>query len=366
MNKVRILIFGDISLMHMNEKSFSYGPIMQRLIRNSDLVVGNLECPITSSKKKKPYQAVNLFADSSKLSLLNDFTAVSLANNHIQDYGNEGIVDTIKALDACHISHFGVGATKNDALEPFLAQCGYMKLAIFGATRYANANKNEWGTASDDSVALYKKIKEYKQKGYFVIVFMHWGYEYVRIPSPRERRIGHRCIDSGADFVIGSHPHIYQGIEEYKGKSIVYSLGNAIFHSSVFEGLSFIPNDPRLFTSYAINLAVDSELNYQVNVFGYHTSNKEIELLVKEGNERIKKDIAKISSPLQNGISWLYLKEYYSQTANISRQNVKVRNQFQHAKRLSLKDRLALYMQANSQDIKNRIWGLISNLFNER
>lgn len=356
---MKLLFAGDISLHNIDSINFEYSNNFKQLLETCDFVIGNLECPITDNSIKEENQAINLSAPISSSVLLEPFQIVSLANNHIRDFKEEGIKDTINALEQKGIRYFGVGKTQKEAIKALKIEKNGIKFALFGATRYANASKyNDGGTAKDSIPVLIKQIRQLKRESFFVIPYFHWGYEYVRIPSPRERKIAHRCIDAGADLVIGSHPHIYQGIEEYKGRKIVYSLGNYIFHSSVFKNLCTVDNDPRLNESFVVTVDVEKDFSYKLNIFGYTTDDTGVRLYNKNMNKIIIDEIKKVSS-IFRGSKLKYVKEYYAQSNRISTQNIKVRKKFQHIDYKSIENKFRIYSTANFQDIKNRLANLI-------
>lgn len=360
---MNIVFTGDICLNNINQKSFSYDDKYKKIVKESDILVGNLECPITDSNIKKGLQVKNLSATYDTLELLNDFDVVSLANNHIQDFCNQGINDTITALNSKCIAYFGVGKDINEAVTPYTYENDKKKIAIFGATRYANQNGENYGTIKDSSIKLYKSIKEYSKRGYFVIVYFHWGYEYVRIPSPRERRLAHKAIDYGANIIIGAHPHIYQGIEKYKGRTIIYSLGNFIFASKNFIGHSPILNDDRLRNSFLVKIVLKSDYSYHVECLGYEISDEGVRMYDEQENESLLEQIKFISKDLKSINSLAYLQSYYKQAYNISQQNIKVREKFQNASQLALHKKISLYFSANYQDILNRLFAILIKLF---
>ena len=357
---MRITFVGDIALSRANYLSFKYDDRVKELFNNSDYVIGNLECPITRCTNKKPLQAINLSADKESLRLIDGVDIVSLANNHIQDYGNEGIFDTIDAISERKIRYFGIGRNEQEALAPFIFGTKSLKIAIIGATRYANAKLSEWGTSSDTSPLLFSNIQKLKKEGYFVIVYFHWGYEYVRIPSPRERRIAHKTIDCGADFVVGSHPHVFQGIEQYNGKTIVYSLGNFIFHSSLFYGMAPDSNDDRLFNSFIVSIDIKGNMEYSYNIFDYSISDNGISLCSDDSHHKFIEELTTISNDLKGKN---YLANYYKQSYAISRQNVKIREEYQKASSLTPFQRLSLYRNANFQDACNRLAGFFISIY---
>lgn len=356
---MKISFFGDASLYNIDYSNFKYCNKFHDLTKSTDFNIVNLECPITNIIEKEENQAVNMASPEESVSLLKPFNIVSLANNHIRDYKTKGIVDTLNVLNKNEIKYFGIGENQKDAIKPLLIEKDGYKLAFFGATRYANASLEKGlGTAKDSFLLMKKQIKQLKKEGYFVVPYFHWGYEYVRIPSPKERRLAHKCIDAGADVVIGSHPHIYQGIEEYKGKTIVYSLGNFIFHSSVFKGLAPVEDDPRLNESFVFSITINKDLSYKTEIYGYETNDHGIVFYDQKNNNSLIKEVEKISE-IFKASKMSYLKAYYNQAYDISKQNIKVRKEYQSIDKQSFKNKLLIYKTANMQDIKNRIAGVL-------
>jgi hypothetical protein len=352
---MRLNFFGDISLFNIDYSSFKYCNGFSELVDSADFNIGNMECPITNIDFKEENQAINMSAAKESIHLLKPFQIVSLANNHVRDFKEQGIIDTISVLEENNIKYFGVGKTQKEAIEALLIEKDGYKLAFFGATRYANASPEKGlGTAKDSFSLMKKHIKQLKKEGYFVIPYFHWGYEYVRIPSPKERKLAHKCIDAGADIVIGSHPHIYQGIEEYKGKTIVYSLGNFVFHSSVFDGLAPIDNDPRLNESFAFAIKINKDFSYKTEIHGYLTKDAGISFYDIEKNEKLIEEV-KEPSQILKASKIKYLRAYYNQAYEISKQNIKVRKKYQNIDKQSFKNKLLIYKTANIQDIKNKI-----------
>lgn len=360
---MKLLLWGDLSPYKIHSDQFHFDDRYYSLRKEYDLFIANLENPITCSTEQLAHQVLNLSSSpENAYPLLTSIDAVSLANNHVLDYKEPAILDTIEFLNKNNIGWFGVGESAYQALCPYTFEKGRQKLAVFGATRYANTKNGHWGTAPDSTRNLEEQIIAYKQEGYFVVVYFHWGYEYVRIPSPRERRIAHRCINSGADLILGSHPHVYQAIEKYRGKYILYSIGNFIFHSSVYQSLSPLADNSPINNSFAVGVDVNEIGNYEITIYGYKTDDLGIRFYSEEENAELINDINDISSVLSAGKSH-YLKEYYKQAYSISHQNARVRNSFQKKGTLSVRDRLALYSNANMQDVKNKGVGMLMSLF---
>jgi poly-gamma-glutamate capsule biosynthesis protein CapA/YwtB (metallophosphatase superfamily) len=163
---------------------------------------------------------------------MTSFHLLSLANNHIQDYGSEGVEATELALNQAGLFFSGLGKDINEASNPFTTEIDGEKVAVFCVSRFCRAGHGIKGTPGDSSYNLFSQIRTLCKKGYFVIVFFHWGYEYIEWPSPRDRLLARKCILSGAGIVAGAHPHVRQRYEVIRGKPAIYSLGNFIFADS--------------------------------------------------------------------------------------------------------------------------------------
>ncbi|MFL5319020.1 MAG: CapA family protein [Myxococcaceae bacterium] len=215
------------------------------VIDGGDLFVVNLECPFTARGEKIP-KNFNFRARPEFINTISSagVDVVSLANNHMMDYGAIGLLDTLDALDRAKIKHFGAGRTLAEARQPTIVVVNGVKIAFLGyffmGDRYIEppeviASAKTPGVAGDtkDTGELDKMMQADIQSalGYadLVIPFFHWGREGMNVPEPYQTRLAHLAIDSGAAAVIGSHPHVLQGMELYKGAPILYSLGNFVF-----------------------------------------------------------------------------------------------------------------------------------------
>ena len=164
---------------------------------------------------------------------------VTLANNHTLDFGTEALMDTCDTLDQAGIYHVGAGRNLEEAKQPAVLTAKGKKIGFLGASRVIPVAS--WNAAAAapgllttyDPTLLLEEIRTLKETCDYVVVYVHWGIERSERPEAYQRSLGQQYIDAGADLVIGSHPHVLQGIEYYKGKPIVYSLGNFIFGSSI-------------------------------------------------------------------------------------------------------------------------------------
>src|SRR5258706_51637 len=164
---------------------------------------------------------------------------VSLANNHIADFGDQGILDTLQNLDRWGIAHGGAEADLDSARAPSLLQAGGTSVAILGYDTIKaayGATATSPGSNQMSVARVTADVKAARAAGAgLVIVVPHWGVEYSATTTALQRRLAHAAIDAGADIVIGSHTHWAGGMEVYKGRPGFYSLGDFVFNSTRSE-----------------------------------------------------------------------------------------------------------------------------------
>lgn len=229
--EVEILFGGDmmfdrsIRLAMEREGDDHVFSCIKDILADADFVVANLEGPITSHSSKSVGSAVggaNNFTftfPTSTATLLarHNITLVNLGNNHIFNFGREGLMQTKQWLDDAGVAHFGdPDFPEEERVERFTKR----------GIKFSFVNWSDW--TSDKTDHTVAQVRKEKEAGRMVVVYTHWGEEYVPA-TPRMRQLAHSFIDAGAEVVIGSHPHIVQEREEYQGKTIYYSLGNMVF-----------------------------------------------------------------------------------------------------------------------------------------
>lgn len=196
------------------------------VLTEGECVFANLEGPITESRSvsqgSAPGSAENYrftFDPVVRDTLKNmNVCAVNLGNNHIHNFGDDGIYSTKKFLEEKEISYVGdTGQTEEKRYD--VITINDIKIGIVNYNAFV-AQSQEHVRA--DMIAI-------KDQSDFVVVYTHWGVEYASVPRSMERALAHELIDAGADVIIGSHPHVVQETEEYNGKMIYYSLGNFVF-----------------------------------------------------------------------------------------------------------------------------------------
>jgi poly-gamma-glutamate synthesis protein (capsule biosynthesis protein) len=225
-DKTSSIVFGgDIMLgryvaevIKSNGADYIFSKIKET-VGGANFAIANLEGPLTKINND-PGNQLRLYFDpalTEELSMAG-FDAFSLANNHSLDQGVKGFADTKKNLDAVGIKYFGDPASANGNVYEFTNDD--KKIAVLGF-QMVNGKLDPMGYA--------KTIAAAKQNADIVIVMPHWGVEYQHNANQTQKYFAHQFIDAGADIVVGSHPHVVEGIEMYKNKPIFYSLGNLVF-----------------------------------------------------------------------------------------------------------------------------------------
>ncbi len=227
-------------IMEKRGKDYPFKEISDYL-SSRDLVLGNLEGPL--SNRGEPLKKKYIFrGDPSCLESFREMglNCISLANNHIMDYGDLALMDTIDYLKSAGLYPFGAGKNQEEALKPIIINKNGLVLSFFASLGYPLRID---GVASEVSgpcqVGLDEfifTIKEIRDQVDFIIVSLHWGFEYEPLPHSHQIEFAHQLIDNGVDLIIGHHPHVIQGIERYRGKYILYSLGNFLFDQHDDEG----------------------------------------------------------------------------------------------------------------------------------
>src|SRR5690606_17937937 len=237
---MKILITGDIVI----SKPYSFSQISDEIrdvFSQSDYNIVNLEAPVTESTSKILKTGPHLKSEKeSTLEVLKalNINLCTLANNHVLDYDEQGVLDTINFCKEHNIQTVGAGKNKEEASRTLYLETKAGKIGII------NIAENEWSSATDTSAGAngmdliddVKQIQEAKKKSDFVFVIVHGGHEYYNLPSPRMQKQYRFYIDNGADIVVGHHTHCISGMETYKGKQIYYSLGNFLFtKTSIYD-----------------------------------------------------------------------------------------------------------------------------------
>ena len=241
---VSMAVVGDImfarnmpGVLSMDSSPFAG---VSNVTSNVDLLLINFENAATDyeipSKSDVPLKCSPSYVP---LARGNNNTVAALANNHAMDYGYTGMNDTIYYLKEAGITPIGAGNSEAEAHQAVTQEINGRKITILNymdSNNFAEypyemmpyANGSSPGYSAYDPQDAQKQISEHNDSD-LVIVYMHFGNEYSHAPNEDQQRIAHELIDYGADVVVGTHPHVTQGVEMYNGKPIFYSLGDFMF-----------------------------------------------------------------------------------------------------------------------------------------
>lgn len=271
---LRVVAVGDIMLgrgveYHLDRLGKDYTYPFQNvadILRNGDVTFANLESPLTESTHgldesgKIVLKSREKAAEGIKYA---GFNILNLANNHIMDYYEEGLLDTMRVLDSNEIAYAGTGINIDAARKPAILEKNGLKIGIISYTDMAEltfkgkpmlsfvAAEEKSGVAPRKYELIKEDIDSIRDSVDIVIVSLHWGVENSFNVTEEQREFAYKLIDDGTDIILGHHPHRFQGVEVYKDKPIIYSLGNFIFDQ----------NDPNNQESFIVNMnLVDKKL----------------------------------------------------------------------------------------------------------
>ena len=302
--EILILAVGDIMptarvLPFIKKHGFDYPyRATAKLLKKGDVVIGNMEAPLTTGKAKFENKKFTFKAPLETAAALKKagFTHLSLANNHMMDYGMEGLASTLKALHEAKISYAGAGENIRAARRSSSYEVKGKKIAFLSYSKTYPfefyATKEQGGTAPGYVSYVKRDIVRARKASDIVIVAFHWGAEKMETPKDYQRELAHISIDSGADIVLGHHPHVLQGIEYYGRGVIFYSLGNFAFGSySKSATESIIAR----ITMSKDGLSKVEALPINVNNYDVYFQPK---LLADQKGERIIERLSRLSEPL--------------------------------------------------------------------
>lgn len=241
--RIVICLVGDVLLASgVGESIAANGPDYPwkdtaDVLKESDIAIANLECAVSTRGDPEPdkeytFRALPRVLDGAVKAGVDVLT---LANNHVLDFGQEAMLDTINYIKEKKMLTAGAGLNEDEATLPAIVEIGGKKVAVLAFSRIIPrsswiAGKEKPGLASGHNYQMMMdRVKATDQEADITVVSMHWGDETEDYPDRKEVQLAHALVDAGADIVVGHHPHVLQGIEFYQGKVIAYSLGNFIF-----------------------------------------------------------------------------------------------------------------------------------------
>lgn len=277
-NKISILVTGDYyaghridDLIEQEKYDEIYNDFLP-LIRSSDIAITNLESPLTAHNIpiKKTGPAIKALKKTMEALKYAGFNLLTLANNHIMDFGRQGLVDTLELCDKNKMDYVGAGINLKEASQIFYKEIKGKKLA------FINMAENEWSTTQGAEpganplkpIANFYSIGEARSKADFVFVVVHGGHEMYTLPSPRMKETYRFFVDAGASAVIGHHTHCFSGYEIYNESPIFYSLGNFIFDWPDKRNSSWN-------TGYAVKFSIEDS-NLSFDIIPYEQCNEKV------------------------------------------------------------------------------------------
>lgn len=294
-NEVEITIAGDLCLEEdgfvldhydtVNDLTKCISPEILEITNQSDIFYLNHEYCISDQGAPLEGKYYTFRANPERMSILEQMGTdiVSLANNHVYDYGKNALLDTADLLEETGIPYVGGGRDIEEAKRPIYFIVNGIKIGFVGAS---NGEKNKYTPqATEDSPGILRAydtteynqvIQEASKECDYLIAYIHWGTEDSNYYNSDQQNWGREFLNSGADIVIGGHPHVLQGMEYVDGKPIIYSLGDFWFNHETkytgvlklnigFEGLeemSFVPCLQTGFTTQYLDAAEEQEKLY--------------------------------------------------------------------------------------------------------
>lgn len=265
------------------------GPMLE-VLTGADITMVNQEFPFSTRGTKAPDKQYTFRVNPKYVKAFQEMGAdiVSLANNHALDFGREALSDTFATLEEAGIRYAGAGETKERAKQLQTMEVNGKTFGFLAASRVIpvvdwNVDNLQPGLfCTYDQTQLVEEIQKARETCDFVTVFVHWGKEKTTILEQHQTQLAHAYIDAGADLVIGSHPHILQGIEYYQGKPIFYSLGNFIFGRANEE-------------TAAVQVTVDSAGEAACRIVAATASNAQTRVLEGDAAQKLYDRLEKLS-----------------------------------------------------------------------
>jgi len=235
---ISILFVGDIAPSANLEQLMQKSNVIEdfsSIFCSVDYRIGNLETVLVNKGIKILKSGPNLKSNPNIIKALKlaNFDLLCLANNHIKDYGDSAIRETIQQLDNYKIAYTGIGNFK-EYLKPFIFEIRNIKFGLIncGETEESALSEENYGAFELSEYHVIEKIRWLKQKVDFVIIVIHAGREYIPVPTPRLYKMYINFAKNGADLIVGHHPHVPQGIKLLNKSLIAFSVGNFLFNSS--------------------------------------------------------------------------------------------------------------------------------------
>lgn len=302
-SEIKILITGDFYAGNrINEliQMERYGEIFNdflEIIQQNDLAIINLESALTEATIPIPKTGPAIKATPKTIEALRyaGFNLLTLANNHIMDFGERGLLDTIALCKEHEIDFTGAGLNYKEASKVFYKEIKNIKLAFINVAEneFSTTHGQEAGANPLNPVSNYYAIKQARNKVDFVFVIVHGGHEMYQLPSPRMKATYRFFADAGASAIIGHHTHCYSGCEVYNRVPIFYSLGNFIFDKP--GQCNSIWND-----GFAVEFVIGDKLSYNLIPYTQCGEKAGIVLMGNQGKKVFEDKVTKLSQIIKD------------------------------------------------------------------
>ena len=263
------------------------------LVASADLAALNLEAPLCRPVRPIVKTGPSLHGSPETAGFIasSGFGLACLANNHIMDYGTDGLSETMAALDRHGVAWTGAGDNHRTASRPFIREFQNRKVAIlnFAENEWSTTDGQQPGACPIDPVRNHRAIQDCRQQADHVVVISHGGHERYSLPSPAMKELFRFYVDAGADAVVNHHTHCTSGYEVYRGAPIFYSVGNFLFDSSKRRADSWTQG-------MAVELALsDNAVDFNLHHFNQCTSDSLFELVDPEESSRRNEHIDQLN-----------------------------------------------------------------------
>jgi len=271
---------GDLAIFKKFE-SMGIDPFRDTEMPEADRYIGNFEFPVPDGRKKTFYDVQSAYCPSYsyfKNLKLDKFSFLGIANNHSMDYGHDGVLDTVAGIENKGVKTFGYSTIETfDILRFSVNGLNFAVIAFVKGGRWSRVNFG-YGPNHYDLEKILTLISELKTQVNHIIIFPHWGTELVAIPDPEDVKNARAFIDHGASVVVGHHPHVPQGIEDYNGGIIAYSLGSFIYFHEEELGYSEKKWDRHFSISLNIEFSQNNVVGHAIHIYKYNKLTKLPEL----------------------------------------------------------------------------------------
>jgi len=376
---ISLLFAGDFKPAFRNKSTTPFSLFQDNLLsvlHDKDHSIVNLESPITECHNPVIKTGRNFKAPIKNIEFIKKggFDAVNLANNHIRDHGDEGVLDTLKYCDLNNIRTVGAGKNLESAKIPLLLNIKNKSIGILNycEKEFNIAAKNKAGANPFDLIDAYNDIILLKKTCNYVFVIYHGGIEYVHYPTPQMVKDFKFLIDIGADAIISHHTHAYSGFIYYKNKPIIFGLGELYLETKNDK----ISSENLIGLLIRLNLSESDQIDIKIIPTYQNIEKQSICLLEGFEKQRVLRQIEKISSTISNINQFEnFWANYYLQEEKITKVLLFSNNKFTYRLRKNLpfmNQRISKYNLINILNLmrceshRNKCVNILENIYNDK